>query len=141
MLIKFLKTHPDAILPKRNHDTDTGYDVFVVEDAWIPAHGSTNVATGIEVAYIEHGYWFKVECRSGLSFKHGIQSHPGIIDEMYTGSLSILLRNYSNIGYQVKKGDKVAQIVVYKREDAVIEWATEKHQTTRGDKGLGSSGR
>ena len=139
--VKFFKTHPDAKPPQRTHEEDTGYDVFAVEDTLVPKRGAANVPTGIDVAYITPGYWFKVETRSGLSFKHNIQSHPGIIDQLYRGPLSILLRSFGDIDYQVKKGDRIAQIVIYKRIDANISFSDTKDETTRGENGLGSSGR
>ena len=85
MIIKFKKTNPDAILPKRNHDNvdgtgDTGYDVYSVEDKVIPARGSAVVDVGLEFAYIEPHYWIKIEGRSGLGFKHDIIPHGGIVD-------------------------------------------------------------
>ena len=82
---RFVKTHPDAQLPKKNNESDTGFDVFSVEEVTIPARSSAVVPVGLKVGYIPEGYWFKVEGRSGLGFKHGILPHPGIIDNGYRG--------------------------------------------------------
>jgi len=185
MKIKFLKVHPDAQLPKRNHDNmvlptaaqqeelddfkiklrfsgqplppggvvdfrrddnnaimgtgDTGYDIFAVEDKFIPEKCSAVVETGIKVAYISPGYWFRVEARGGLSFKFGIIPHFGVVDNGYTGSLGVKLYNHSNDSYFVKKGDKIAQLVVYQIIEPEISWAEEAHETLRGEKGFGSS--
>jgi dUTP pyrophosphatase len=168
MKIKFLKTHPDAQLPKRNHDNrpledfeysdrglsptytwklpldmrtaDSGYDIFAAEDTVIPSESHITVPTGIQVAYITPGYWFRVESRSGLSFKAGILAHPGVIDNQYRGDLGVCLYNHSHANYTVKKGDRIAQLVVYPVIEAEVEWAEEVHETKRGDKGFGSSG-
>ena len=164
MKIKFLKTHPDAQLPKRNHGirkltidelqdpkcrnwsledmstADSGYDIFAAEDTVIPGEGQAVVPVGIQVAYITPGYWFRIESRSGLSFKAGILAHPGIIDNQYRGDLGTCLYNHRHTTYTVKKGDRIAQLVVYRVYEAEIEWAEEVHETKRGEKGFGSSG-
>lgn len=120
---------------------DTGYDLFCVEDKVIPAKGSSVVDTGIEVAYLSPGYWFKIESRSGLSFKHGILCHPGVIDNCYTGVCSIKLYNHSDVDYKVTKGDRIAQLVFYPVVEAKFEWTDEKVKTTRGETGFGASGK
>ena len=79
MKLQFEKTHVDAVLPGKNHDSDTGMDVTCIEDFIIPAGGSAVVSVGLKFAFIEPGYWVKVEGRSGLGFKYGIIPHPGII--------------------------------------------------------------
>jgi dUTP pyrophosphatase len=138
-VLKFTKTHPDAKLPTKNHSDDTGFDVYSVESKLIPARGNAVVDVGLEFADITPGFWVKVEGRSGLGFKHGITPHAGIIDCGYRGNAGILLRNFSDVDYQVNAGDRIAQFVVYRNyEVSVLEGdATE---TSRGDKGFGSSG-
>lgn len=140
-MIKFIKTHKDAIIPTSAHDTDSGYDVYSVEQKVIPAKGSAVVEVGLQFAYIPEGYWVKVEGRSGLSFKHSILPHPGIIDCDYRGPAGILLYNHSNRDYTVSKGDKIAQFVVYKLHKLGMEETDEIHSTVRGAKGFGSSGK
>jgi len=63
--LKVVKTHPDAKLPHRAHDNDSGYDVYSVEEVVVPARGSVVVPVGLTLAYITPGYWFRVEPRSG----------------------------------------------------------------------------
>lgn len=140
MKLKFEKTHADAVLPTKNHDSDTGMDVTAVEDFIIPGNGSTVVDVGLKFAFIEPGYWVKVEGRSGLGFKHGIMPHPGIIDQGYRGSAGIKLYNLTDKDYEGKAGDRIAQFVVYANypidvtEGNVVE-------SDRGEKGFGSSGK
>lgn len=145
MIIKFKKINPDAILPKRNHDNtdgtgDSGYDVYSVEDKIIPAKGSAVVDVGLKFAYIEPHYWVRVEGRSGLGFKHDIIPHQGIIDNAFRGDAGIKLRNFSNKDYEVKKGDRIAQFVIYPLIDAEIS-ESDIEDTDRGANGFGSSGR
>lgn len=144
-ILQFIKVHPDAQLPKRNNNQplvgDTGYDVFSVEDAVVPARGSVVVDVGLEFAHITPGFWVKVEGRSGLGFKHGILPHPGIIDNAYRGNCGIKLNNSTDKDYIVNKGDKIAQLVVYRLIEPNIEFTDTKQETTRGEKGFGSSGK
>lgn len=151
--VKMLKTHPDAVLPKRNHEDliklnhvieetgDTGYDLASVEDIVIPARGSNVVPVGVEVAYIQPGFWFRIEARSGLGFKHSVDPHFGIIDNQYRGNLGVKLYNKSDKDHQIKKGDRIAQIVFYPLISADIEWSEAKEESARGEKGFGSSGK
>jgi dUTP pyrophosphatase len=143
--ICFVKTHEDARLPERNNKTpligDSGYDVYAVEDAVIPANNTANVAIGLELGFITPGYWIRVESRSGMFFKHGITSFCGIIDAGFRGRISIALINNTNVDYHVKKGDRISQLVIYKLIEPETCWAESKDITSRGEKGFGSSGR
>ena len=114
MELKFKKTNDKAVLPRKNHDNDTGLDVSSVVDITIPAKGSAVVDVGLKFAYISFGFWVKVEGRSGLGFKHGIFPHPGIIDQGYRGDAGIKLYNFTDKDYKVKAGDRIAQFVVYR---------------------------
>lgn len=138
-VLKFEKCHADAKLPTKNHESDTGYDVYSVEDVIIPANSSNVVPVGLKFADIPEGYWIKVESRSGLGFKHSIFAHPGIIDNGYRGDAGVKLYNFSKTDYAVKKGDRIAQFVVYMNFNMQIEFGN-VNQTARGEKGFGSSG-
>ena len=138
--LKFKKTNESAVIPSKNHNDDTGMDVTSVEDKVIPARGSAVVDVGLMFAYIDYGYWVKVEGRSGLGFKHGIIPHPGIIDQGYRGDAGIKLYNNTDVDYEVKSGDRIAQFVVYKNFDVEITEG-EVVDTDRGAKGFGSSGK
>ena len=140
MKLKFEKTHVDAVLPIKNHQSDTGMDVTSVEDVTIPARGSAVVDVGLKFAYIEEGFWVKVEGRSGLGFKYGIMPHPGIIDEGYRGDAGVKLYNLTDNDYEVIAGDRIAQFVVYANYPVVVEEG-EVEDSERGEKGFGSSGK
>jgi len=139
-VLLFEKTHPDAKLPSKNHDSDTGYDVYSIEDKIVPARGSVVVNVGLKFADIPEGYWVKVESRSGLGFKHGITAHPGIIDNGYRGDAGIKLYNSTDALYEIKAGDRIAQFIVYMNIHMQVEWGTGQ-ASTRGEKGFGSSGK
>lgn len=147
VFIKLKKTHPDAVLPSANNKElavgDSGYDLVAVEDAFIPRGSSDVVPVGLTLADISPGYWIRIEPRSGLGFKHNIQPHLGVIDNGYRGDLGVKLYNFSSDkdidGYQVKKGDKIAQLVVYPLIQPKFLYTDEVSDTSRGDKGFGSS--
>jgi deoxyuridine 5'-triphosphate nucleotidohydrolase len=139
-VLKFERTHELAKLPTKNHESDTGYDVYSVEEVVIPARGSAVVNVGLKFAYIPEGYWVKVESRSGLGFKHGISAHPGIIDNAYRGDAGIKLYNHTDTDYTVFPGDRIAQFVIYMNIHMSVDWGI-AGQTERGEKGFGSSGK
>lgn len=166
--VQFIKTHEDAKLPTRNNhgtlqgatesqllqnekqgvftfhylrnDGDSGYDLSAVSDTLIPSGGSAVVPVGLQLAFISEGYWFRIEARSGLGFKHSVQPHFGIIDNQYRGDLGVKLYNMSNKDYFVKAGDRIAQIIFYPLISAEMSFTDEVSETSRGEKGFGSSG-
>lgn len=141
--INFVKTHPDAVLPKYNHSDpytgDSGLDVTAVEDVIIPAKGWVTVPVGLKLGYVTPGYWFRVEGRSGMGFKKHVFPHFGIIDNPYRGDMGVKLYNFSDVNVYFFKGDKVAQLIVYPLIQANVEWADSVVETARGEKGFGSS--
>ena len=147
VFIKLKKTHPDAVLPTANNKElavgDSGYDLVAVEDTFIPRGSSDIVPVGLTLADITPGYWIRIEPRSGLGFKHSIQPHLGVIDNGYRGDLGVKLYNFSSDpeidGYQVKKGDKIAQLIVYPLIQPQFSFSDQVSETSRGDKGFGSS--
>jgi dUTP pyrophosphatase len=142
--VKFVKTHPDAQLPKANNSEigtgDSGYDLTAVEDITIYAGWDAVVPVGLTLAYVEEGFWLRIEPRSGLGFKNSIQPHLGVIDNGYRGDLGVKLYNFGSQTHRVKKGDRIAQFVVYPLIHPQCEWAEEIVQSDRGNKGFGSSG-
>lgn len=138
--IRFEKTHPDAQLPKKNFESDSGWDLVAVETTAIPPNNKVVVPVGLKLAFLEPGYWLSVESRSGLSFKNGILAHPGVIDQNYRGDLGVLLYNHSDKFYTVEKGDRIAQLVVHYNIHMQVGWGTVQ-ATDRGEKGFGSSGK
>lgn len=143
--VKFVLTHEKARLPQRAHPDpftgDTGSDVYSVEDAVVPAGKSVVVPIGLTLAYITPGFWFKIEARSGLGFKHGIQPHPGIVDNSYRGDCGIKLYNFTNEDYKISSGDRIAQFVYY--PIIVPHYTQVKHvqETQRGSGGFGHTGK
>jgi len=140
--VKFVKTHPDAILPTKANESDTGYDVYAVEDTFLPAKGSAKVNCGLKVGYITPGYWFSSRSRSGLAFKNDVVSFHGTVDRDYRGELGLKLFNFSDNDYLIKKGERVCQIAiqpVYHAEMSFVD--SVQDETSRRQNGFGSSGK
>ena len=137
-----------AVPPKRTHPTDAGLDIFSDQDIFIP-HGKTSVVpTGVAMR-VPEGMVGKIEDRSSMG-KRGLRTGGGVVDSAFTGELSIILHNFSNrddstekagFGYQVKKGDKIAQMLVYPIATPSVNIVKELWTSDRGSKGFGSSGR
>jgi dUTP pyrophosphatase len=139
-VLKFVKNHPDAKLPTKNHETDAGWDVYSVEDKILKAKSATQVSIGIRFADIPQGYWIEPRSRSGLMFKHGIRVFNGTIDSGFIGNAGILLINESDIDYEVKKGDRIAQLAIHFNIHMKVDWG-EVTPSARGSSGFGGSGR
>jgi dUTP pyrophosphatase len=143
--ICFVKTHENARLPQRNNNEpmvgDTGYDIYAVEEVFIEPHSTITVPIGLDIGFIQKGYWIRIESRSGMFFRHGITAFPGVIDCSYRGKLGAALINNTDKPYVVRVGDRIAQLVVYKLIEPEVCWVETKDETVRGDKGFGSSGR
>ena len=137
--MEFIKTHKDAKLPMRAHESDSGYDLTSVEEITIPAKGSAVVPVGLTLGYLEPGWWFRIEPRSGLGFKKSLQPHLGIIDNGYRGDLGVKLYNFSGSDWTLPAGSKIAQLVLYPHITANVSWADEVTEADRGDAGFGST--
>ncbi len=144
MHVPITRLDPAVALPVQAHDDDAGYDLCAREDTRIPARGGRAlVPTGLAVA-IPSGYAGLVLPRSGLAMKHGISllNTPGLIDPQYRGELKVLLINTDpNEDYDVRRGDRIAQLVIQRVE--YVEWVEvdQLDETTRDTFGFGSTGR
>jgi dUTP pyrophosphatase len=129
--------------PTRAHDGDAGYDLHAAEAATIAPGARVSVGTGIAVA-IPPGHAGLVLARSGLAARHGISvvNAPGLVDAGYRGELRVLLLNTDREHrFDVRPGDRIAQLVVVRVEGADLEEAAELGETSRGVRGFGSTGR
>ena len=142
MTLKFKRIHPDAVLPAYAHPSDAGMDIRSVADVTVPARGRALVPTGL-VVLLPPLYEAQVRPRSGLALKHGITvlNTPGTIDSGYRGEIGVILFNSSDVDFQIKKGDRVAQVVIAPVTQPVIEEAQEIDETDRGAGGFGSTGK
>jgi len=146
-LLKFLKLDPekDKDLPLPCYETEyaAGMDICVSIISAVTLNPGERVllGTGLAVA-IPHGYEIQVRPRSGLAVKHGITiiNSPGTIDSDYRGEIKIGLVNLSNTAFEIKRGDRVAQLVVAPVVRCRVELAQSLGETCRGDGGFGHTG-
>lgn len=138
--IKVKKIHQNAILPYKANKGDAGWDLFSVEDAKIYPKSRLTIKTGIALE-IPGGYVGLIWPRSGLSVKHGINKLAGVIDSGYRGEIIVCLHNTDEwIPYEIKSGDKIAQILFMSIPGFELEWMENLQDSERGEKGFGSSG-
>lgn len=154
MEIKFKKMHEDAQIPTRGTEHSAGLDIYAMEDCVIPASGvravgnfskyvhigQTAVKTGI-MCEIPEGYYGKVEARSGLSFKRGIETGAGVVDADYRHEIGVKLYNFTSVPYEVKKGQRIAQMIIQPYLQCTPVEAGIDTETERGASGFGSTGK
>ena len=118
-----------------------GMDVVSAEDVTIAPGARHPVATGLSMA-IPQGYEIQVRPRSGLALKHGITvpNTPGTIDSDYRGELKVLLINHGTADFPIKRGERVAQLVLAPVVQASWQEVDELDATARGEGGFGSTG-
>ena len=99
------------------------------------------VKTGLFIALPE-GYEAQIRPRSGLALKHGITvlNTPGTVDADYRGEIMVLLINLSNISFIINPGDRIAQMVIARHEQAEFALVDELDDTERGEGGMGHTG-
>ena len=132
----------DNPLPCYAKKGDAGMDIRASEDVWIKPFNQAIIPTGIYLE-IPEGYECQIRSRSGLAAKHGINvmNSPGTIDSGYRGEIKVILNNNHFQSYDVKKGDRVAQMVFAPVTVATFNEVTELTDSERGEGGLGSTGK
>ncbi len=118
-----------------------GMDIVSAEDVTIAPAARHAVATGFAVA-IPAGFEIQVRPRSGLALKHGITvpNTPGTIDSDYRGELKVILINHGPAPFAIRRGDRIAQLVLAPVTRASWLEVTELDDTARGAGGFGSTG-
>ena len=138
-----IKLEDNAQAPSYAHDTDACADIYASKDITIPAHScSTKVPTGLRIALPE-GWVAKIAPRSSIGAKTGLRlsNSIGIIDADYRGEIGVLYDNISDSDYEIKTGDRIAQIWVERVERFKPVPVDILPATERGEGGFGSSGK
>ena len=141
MTVAFRRIHPDAVVPAYAHEGDAGMDVRSVDDVVIPPGRRALVHTGL-VMQLPPCAEAQVRPRSGLALKHGVTvlNAPGTIDAGYRGEVGVILANFGDSDFEVKKGDRIAQLVVAPVTQPAVVEVDEVSSSDRGDGGFGSTG-
>ena len=129
-----------AYMPERAHEFDAGLDLRSPVDILVPCSGgSAIIDTGVH-AQLPPDSVGMLKSKSGLNVKHGIVSE-GVIDCGYDGSITVKLYNHSDTAYQVKRGDKISQLVILPVLRPTPVQVDKIEGGERGDNGFGSTGR
>lgn len=127
-----------AKAPERAYPTDAGADLFSMEDVYIPKNSYRTISTGVHIQ-LPHGYFGLLQSKSGLNKKRGITCR-GVIDEGYTGEILATVQNIGE-GYQIKKGDKITQLIILPCVYPEFETVESIQGGERGNGGFGSTGK
>jgi dUTP pyrophosphatase len=145
LTIKFLTLpHGEGVpLPKYMSHAASGMDIYaaIENEVTINPGERALIPTGFKMA-LPVGYEAQVRPRSGLAIKNGISvlNTPGTIDEDYRGEVGVILINLGKEAFKIKRGDRVAQMVINKVEQADIEVVTDLSETSRSTGGFGHTG-
>ena len=168
MIVRYKKLDKSAIAPKKNNPSDAGYDLNALNDCVIPSLPAavgkyfinylynifvprlesekiimpvnlcTKIPTGIALE-IPNGYFGQINDRSGLG-SNSIKVFGGQVDSTYRGDVTVCLMNFSFHDKEIKKGDRIAQIMILPVASPELLESDELNESNRGTKGFGSSG-
>ena len=140
MKIKFKLLSDKATIPTRGSDKAAAYDLYSTEDYVLQPSERKLFKTDVAIQQDE-GFYGKIEGRSGLAYKNGILTLAGVIDEDFLGNVGVILLNTGLIPFEIKRGNRIAQIIFQRyyipEEFVQVE---EFIETTRAGNGFGSTG-
>jgi dUTP pyrophosphatase len=140
MILKIKKLDPKAIIPTRANPTDAGADLYALEDIRIQPNSRELVRTGISLE-VPESYYARIAPRSGLAYKSGIDVLAGVVDSSYRGEVGVILLNTdSQKIFNIRAGDRIAQLIIEAHYNMTIKEVDSLSDTTRGDGGFGSTG-
>lgn len=129
---------PNGKLPVKAHPNDAGFDLFASEDYTIPPGKCCVVGTDVKVA-IHDGFYGQIATRSGMAANRQIMTFGGVIDSNYRGELKVILMNLGDFECTIRKGDKIAQLVIIAIYTGTFTEGP-LDVTDRGQSGFGSTG-
>lgn len=143
-VVHFYKIEDKANFPRKATPRSAAYDLYSNRSIMLPVDIATKIPTGIAI-HFPLNYHGKIESRSGLCLHPGITTMGGVIDEDYTGQIYIVLKNFSKQPVDIKRGDRIGQIIIAWTPPIESVFHADKHckpfaNTQRGDNGFGSSG-
>jgi dUTP pyrophosphatase len=138
--IKVKKLDGKAKVPTRAHMNDAGMDLCSTEKLVILPHTRSIISTGICIE-IPEGYYGRVAPRSGLAAKNGIDVFAGVVDSSYRGEIKVILYNSDKQHpFIINEGDRIAQLIIEKHYNFLVEEYSDLSDTARGSGGFGSTG-
>ncbi|KAL1534859.1 dUTP diphosphatase [Salvia divinorum] len=128
-----------AVLPSRGSPLSAGYDLSSALETKVPARGKALVPTNLSVA-VPEGTYARIAPRSGLAWKHSIDVGAGVVDADYRGPVGVILFNHSDVDFEVKVGDRIAQLIIEQIVTPEVVEVDDLDSTSRGSSGFGSTG-
>ncbi|KAA8537640.1 hypothetical protein F0562_027248 [Nyssa sinensis] len=138
-LLRVKKLSEKAVLPSRASPLSAGYDLSSATETKVPARGKALIPTDLSIA-TPVGTYARIAPRSGLTWKHSIDVGAGVIDADYRGPVGVILFNHSDSAFEVKVGDRVAQLIIEKIMMPDVTEVDDLDSTVRGIGGFGSTG-
>ena len=138
-ILKVQKLTNNTALPKRSTEGAAGYDLCSSQDCIIPAGGKGLVKTGISISF-PTGLYARIAPRSGLALKRFINVGAGVVDADYRGEVGVVLFNHGDHDFEVKMGDKIAQLILERIDTPPVEEVQGLDGIVRGSSGFGSTG-
>lgn len=138
-ILKVKKLSDRAQLPKKGSELAAGFDLCSACDMKIEAGDKAMVPTDLSIA-VPAGTYGRVAPRSGLAVKNFIDVGAGVIDEDYRGPVNVVLFNFGKSAFEIKQGDRIAQLVLEKISNAQVFECENLDETERGTGGFGSTG-
>ena len=138
-ILKVQKLTNNAALPKRSTAGAAGYDLCASQDCVIPAKSKGLVKTGLSLTF-PPGLYARIAPRSGLALKKFIDVGAGVVDADYRGEVGVVLFNHGDHDFEVKMGDRIAQLILEKISTPGVEEVSELDSTVRGSGVFGSTG-
>ncbi|AAR98364.1 ORF007 dUTPase [Bovine papular stomatitis virus] len=137
--LRVVRLSPNATLPTRGSPRAAGYDLCSACDCIVPAGGRRVVFTDLQIQ-LPDGCYGRVAPRSGLAVKHFIDVGAGVIDADYRGNVGVVLFNFGHNDFEVKTGDRIAQLICERAAFPDVEEVACLDDTERGAGGFGSTG-
>jgi dUTP pyrophosphatase len=153
IVLKYKKEHPDARIDYPAMEDDAGYDVYAVEEVFVPLGEKREVNIGLAFE-IPKGYYLTLETRSGHGVVKGLRMHRSIIDAGFRGCFTVVVYNHNHAlhhnpdsfckekeryGYLVKKGEKIGQLILHKCHHPILKEVDKLSSSKRGMNNWGST--
>jgi dUTP pyrophosphatase len=142
--LNYVKSNENSVNPKYAYPSDSGFDLYSIEDSWIHPNDRKLIPTGLHFD-IPDGYEIQVRSKSGLALNQGlfVLNSPGTVDCGYTGEIKVILFNTTNQKVKIEKGQKIAQAVLCPVVNG--KWVTlverdKLENKDRNQNGFGSTG-
>ena len=132
----------EELFPRKAHDDDAAYDLRSRVDMELEPQISTLVPAGFKIE-LPVGFEAQIRPRSGLALKSNLMltNSPGTVDAGYRGEVGVIMFNAGREKFAIKRGDRIAQMVIAKLPEVELIAVDELGETLRGDGGFGSTGR